>query len=246
MSFQELFDDVRDFGEETPSRYGDTLERWHASVTFPAGEMVIRKGINYGIGWMETLQLIAGVFDPLAIARVAPNARLELFTASMAYGPRVKDQLPGLVDYLRREPLGRQATLFIGRPENGCSSDQPCTTAIHFLSRGHELRAQVAMRSWDVVKGMAYDVMMFGGLTQALASCLNLFPGYVTVVASSAHIYKNELSKRPAFLQPRFELPPFASLDQAQAWAMEQVETLMPGEVPHGVEVHGMPVEAVK
>jgi len=46
------------------------------------------------------------------------------------------------------------------------------------------------MRSLDVVLGLPVDVIMFGGLTRAMASCLGAVPGKVTITAGSAHVYR--------------------------------------------------------
>jgi hypothetical protein len=167
-AFVDAFSLVTHFGAEVPSRYGATLELPRPlNVTFDAGMLLSRPKINYGLGWMELLQLLAGIFDPKALVRMAPNAQHNLFTFQMAYGPRIYHRMPAIIMKLQEDPGTRQAVLFIGHPDDGPTSDLPCTISIQFLIRFGTMRANVSMRSWDLVKGMAYDVMMFGGLTLA-------------------------------------------------------------------------------
>ena len=168
--FFKFYERVAEHGVTYPSRFGDMIEmQWPATIEFLAGALVKRDRINYALGWMEMLQFIGGVYEPDAIKRVAPRANHALFTPQMAYGPRVKDQMPEIIRALIRDPLTRQAIAFIGSKEDGPTNSQPCTVSMQFLIREGVLRTIVTMRSWDLVKGMAYDAMMFGGMALAVA-----------------------------------------------------------------------------
>lgn len=239
--YHELFDDVIGNGSLVSSRYGDTQELLGVSVELDAGIMVKRKGINWSLGFMELLQLVAGVWDRDAVARVAPNADLSLFTPEMAYGPRVADQIPIILEKLTNDPLTRQAVLFIGKPWDGPTNNQPCTTSMQFLVRDNTLVTFVTMRSWDLVKGFPYDIMMFGGLAMIIAHLLNYDIGTVTVTATSLHVYYSDMKKTPLDATLRFDFDEdfmFATWEDFQDWARVQIaEAPWPDGVPTGIEV---------
>ena len=240
-SFSGYFSTVVKHGQTVPSRFGSTIEMPQPlSITFDAGDMVSRRGINYDIGWIELLQLVAGIYEPQAFARVAPNANLELFTSKMAYGPRIRWQMIPVIEALRIEPNTRQAVVFIGHPDDGPTSDLPCTISIQFLRRASHINASVSMRSWDLVKGMAYDVMMFGGLTQVVANCLGLLPGKVTVTAGSAHIYESEIEFAPKPLDRQFKISRSigSTWFDYVVWAAEQSSTLERHAPIPGIQIH--------
>ena len=239
-SYTEMINDVDDLGTEVVSRYGDTKEIVGLQVEFTAGTMTRRRGLNNAIGFMELMQILAGVFDPEAIARVAPRANLELFTAKMAYGPRLVAQIPKAITTLRRDPESRQAIMFVGRPEDGMTPDQPCTTSIQFLLRDGFMQTVVSMRSWDLLKGLPYDVICFGGLAMAVARCLGVVAEYVTVTAGSAHVYADDVAagKRPSQETDSFSFDEEIVPDGwsgIQYWAFEEIKKMT--KVPEGIEI---------
>jgi hypothetical protein len=219
FTYESFFFGVLQRGETLDSRYGECRELIYQELTFQPGTYFVRSGLNYNLGFAELLLLIAGGFDQGVIAAVAPRAQLELFTLAAAYGPRVSNQIPRAIDLLRRDPLSRQATLVFPSRSETCSNDNTCTQLIQFLVRGGQLRTLVTMRSWDVVKGVPYDCVMFGGLALAVAHCLGLHPGPVSVSAGSAHIYKDDISKAPLTKKRAFYL----SSDLPRNWPDLQV-----------------------
>jgi hypothetical protein len=192
------------------------------TTTFSAGTLVKRPGINYRLGYMEMLQLLAGSFNVDLIKAVAPKANHDLFTPQMAYGPRVAWQLSGVVSLLQADPASRRAVLFFTTPSE-TEDEIPCTISVQFLLRKDQLHAEVTMRSWDLVKGLAYDVMMFGGLTLAVAQVLGCSPGAIRVRAGSAHIYESDLPVKASPSSGKFMLPEgLTSLSEIRQWALDQ------------------------
>lgn len=238
--FTDFFEDVLHNGGAVDSRHGMTIEAYGPrTVSFHAGMLVRRPRAYYPLGWMELLQFIGGVFDPEAIKRVAPNANHELFTAQMAYGPRVLYQIPDVIEKLRQDPLTRQAIVFIGSQADGTTDRQPCTTSMQFLLRHGVLRTVVSMRSWDLVKGMTYDVMMFGGMAMAVAHCLGVAEDMVHVTAGSPHIYVAEQELAPLPVEQRFDFDsglPTEWVDLV-SWARAWVSSLGRRQVPDGIIV---------
>lgn len=206
MDYQKLVSNLLDYGQFVPSRMGDTREAVYGHVITRSGEVPKRLGFNKKLGYMELTQLLAGVYYPELIAEVAPNANHGLFTPQMAYGPRIADQMPRLVEVLRQEPGTRQAVLFVGKPEDGPTSNLPCTLTIQFLRRHGVLRCVVTMRSWDVIKGLPYDLTMFGGLHLVMAGILGDVAGELAVNAGSMHVYLEDAEKRPTNQFLRFDL----------------------------------------
>src|SRR5690606_36517841 len=104
-------------GKLQKSRNGDTLEIQDLLIEVknplemaPNG---VRPGYSVSIGWVEGLQLIAGITDSALTTQVQPNFRafMEHEDAKFwgAYGPRLVDQLPVIVSRLAADPDTRQA-----------------------------------------------------------------------------------------------------------------------------------------
>ena len=223
-SYIDLFNEAVNTGARVPSRHGPTRELLNKQVSFLAGELVTRKGLNYKLGWMEVLQLIAETFDVDAIKLAAPKAQHDLFTPQMAYGLRLNGQLRTAQDRLIVDPLTRQAVVFIGRSQDKMTNALTCTLSMHFMQRDGYLHSTVTMRSWDIVKGLAYDVMMFGAVNLMLSRALHLTPGVVTVNAASAHVYEADMTKQPSAMEHSFDFAPqLQTLSQFRHWAYGQI-----------------------
>lgn len=195
-SYPDLLQVISDIGIYQPSQHGITREVLLMQVISEAGELERRDNINYSIGYMEGMQLIAGVYNIAAMIEVAPNASHKLFTLPMAYGPRLATQMPNIVEKLRQDPDTRQAIAFIGKPEDGQTNNQPCTTTLQWLLRKDHVVCVGSMRSWDLIKGLPYDLMMFHMATAAVAHCLGVKPGPVCVTAGSGHIYERDAERK--------------------------------------------------
>lgn len=107
-----------------------------------------------------------------------------------AYGPKLVEQLPYVLDTLRKDPYSRQAVLTIWRERPGPSVDIPCTVSMQFFIRDSKLEMVVYMRSNDVWLGLPYDVFNFTGIQQYLAAALEVAPGPYHHHVGSLHLYK--------------------------------------------------------
>jgi len=236
--YYKVVEELRERGRPVETRFGPAREVLGGRVEFAAGEMVSRRGVNDALGFMELMQILAGVFDPEEIRRVAPRADHSLFTAQMAYGPRIAGQVPRLIEALEKDPLTRQAVLFIGHPDDGPTPDLPCTLTMQFVARDGTLDAVTSMRSWDATRGLTYDVVFQGGLVMALARCLGLLPGRVVCTAGSLHLYDSEAGKTPVERDRRFVFDDVRvprRWDDIQRWAKKEVVVM--DRVPFGVWV---------
>ena len=221
-SYFGLLEYVANKGDDVVSQYGPTKEMMGLQINAEAGEMIRRDNINYSIGYMEAVQIVAGIYNHQALQVLAPNAALQLFTIQMAYGPRITLQAEKCLAKLLEDPGTRQAIAYIGRPEDGPTGHQPCTTTLQWLLREETLFCQASMRSLDLVKGLPYDLMMFSAMTQVLAHCLGVEAGYTEVTAASAHIYEQDLERRGKVSDRRFRLAEGLPRDFGQIRQMAQ------------------------
>lgn len=244
FDYPELVRRTVGLGDRVQSRYGETVELRGVRVDTQAHYRPLRGNMNSRIGYMELAQLVGGVYDADAIHAVAPKSQRHLFNPMMAYGPRIKDQMPGVIEALRRDPLTRRASVLVARPDDSPAPtqtlDMPCTTSVQFLLRQGELQTLVYMRSWDLMKGLPYDLVMFGGLAQVVACCLGARATDLTVFAGSAHVYveDHKVSNLPRAvhrpydvqLPPDWERAAYLARDAVQA-AKRAGEAWRPGWV---------------
>lgn len=138
------------------------------------------------------------------VETIAPyNSRIKDFSDDGerffgAYGPKIKAQLPYIVQKLVSDEDSRQAGLTIWRECPSDTKDVPCTVAIFFSIRDSKVNAHVFMRSSDVWLGVPYDVFNFSMLAHLVCGLLNelrpldraLSPGKLFLTAASSHLYE--------------------------------------------------------
>ena len=229
-------------GERVNSRYGPCIEKLGGRLEVPSGILIARKGMNLSLGWMEMVQVIAGVFELEALKVVAPKADHSLFTYRMSYGPRIVGSIRSIIEALREDPNTRQAVLFVASPLDGPTSDLPCTLTIQFLVRRERLNAIVSMRSWDLCRGLPYDLMMFSGLLESIGRCLGIATGNIIVQAGSTHVYEDWVN-----LLPETDSRYWSFTDEVPrnwydltVWAASNVSLLKKGGIPQGIEIISM------
>lgn len=231
-------------GDVVESRIGLTSEMLGVTAIFSPGTLVTRPKLNDAIGWSEMLQLIAGIYTPDVFRKVAPNASLELFTYAMAYGPRIAGQMPAIITELKENPTSRRAVAIVADPVDGPTNELPCTISMQWLIRDGYLDMNVAMRSWDAISGLSYDIVMFGGLQLALAHVLGWPAGLLRVHAGSLHLYHKDKERIPPMDVPQrgFKLD-LESLgisrdwEEVQQWAETENALLEKGRVPAGITI---------
>lgn len=111
-----------------------------------------------------------------------------------AYGPRIKYQLPRIIDKLTKEPDTRQAVISIwDRMPTPTTKDVPCTVSFQFLIRDNRLNLIAHMRSSDAWWGLPYDIFTFTSIQSALAYELKVKPGRFLLWIASCHLYENRI-----------------------------------------------------
>lgn len=106
-----------------------------------------------------------------------------------AYGPKLMDQIPYIIQTLRDDPFSRQAVLTLWRERPQASKDIPCTCLMQFFIRGGYLDMIVYMRSNDAWLGLPYDVFNFTMIQQFIAALLQVEPGWYHHQVGSMHLY---------------------------------------------------------
>jgi hypothetical protein len=188
------------------------------------GTMIRRPKDNPAVGFAELLQFLAGTFSIDAIAAAAPNARLELFTEQSAYGPRTLGQLESVVSELKADEDSRRAVMIIARPQD-LPSDRPCTLTMQFQLLGSGLHCTTTMRSSDLVWGLPYDIIQFGGVAMAVANCLGTEAASLTINAGNSHVYDlTRLDKNLFDDQWEFFIPKFDTIGKYRTWAQLHVD----------------------
>lgn len=211
-------------GIEVSPRAQPTRARFNQTFEFEPGQYFHREGGNPAIGFIEGLQFIAGMEDKEAIQAVAPNVNINLFGPTSFYGPRVVNQVLRVINELKKDEATRRAILLIAHDDDE-SDTMPCTTSMQFYVRPGtvSLDCTVNMRSSDVVWGLPYDMIQFGMMHIAIASCTYFTPGTCTVNMCNSHIYESHPGSS-VWTEMRFDVPRFLHWHQYVEWAKGIVE----------------------
>ncbi len=112
-----------------------------------------------------------------------------------AYGRRIKDQIPYLLNRLRADPNDRRAILSIweDRDLDADTKDPPCNDIVAFKLRENRLYMTIFNRSNDLHWGLyAVNLPTFSILQEYIAARLQVQLGTQTHISNSLHIYTGE------------------------------------------------------
>lgn len=218
-------------GTKQDSRNGKTIELEDVIIEVANPILTaangVRKFYTPEIGLVEGLQLISGVSDSALTAQIQPNFRnyMEDDTGKFwgAYGPRIVNQLPIIVERLREDPDTRQAVITLWDPEfdaHGGKKDHPCTSLFNFRIRDGKLNMSVFMRSNDAIHGWPFDLIQFSMLMQSIAFELGVEVGIYSHHVGSFHIYEphwgvaQEIIDNAHTIGDWFVIPLFSSIGE--------------------------------
>lgn len=200
--YQHVVDAVIAGGRDVAPRGIATREVLDAVLVIQDPTNVLLTGIgrrlNTRLAALESLQVIGGFIDPQLMVKAAPGTEQFMDHGAFlgAYGPRIRAQLPKVVQRLRDDPHTRQAVLTIWDPLPDLHvdgiKDYPCTVFLQFLIRDDKLVMHTSMRSNDLWWGVSYDVPMFTALQLTIANVLGIEPGPYHHHAVSMHVYKRD------------------------------------------------------
>lgn len=236
-ALQNYYQDILKNGVKTTPRGLATRGLFDQSFWFEPGEVFVRPRINLNIGFIELLQFISGTFSIKPFQVAAPNARLDLFTHQSAYGPRVVDQLPRVIEELRKDQFSRRAVMMIAHPMD-TPETMPCTLSMQFQLIEREgaplMFTIINMRSSDLMWGIPTDIIQFGGTALMVAQCVGAIAHECVINAGNAHIYEETMMSpsEEYRLGGHFYLPEYYNLDDYRAWANSCLTAIEEGAAP--------------
>lgn len=143
-------------------------------------------------------------------------------TVRAAYGPRLKDQIDWVIEFLRAKPTTRRAVIPIYQPKD-CDinhKEVPCTCTLQFLLRENRLELLVHMRSNDAFVGLPGDVFAFTMVQEIVARALGVELGRYKHFVGSLHLYDKHHQKANNFIgegwQSKASMPIMPPGDQRQ------------------------------
>lgn len=204
----ELLQSIKTGGKLVSPRGQPTIELQQKTIEVDMRKPVLKvpaRQLSYRFMAAEAYWILSGDDRVETIARY--NQRIAAFSDDGerffgAYGPKIVDQLPYIVEKLAQDPSSRQAGLIIWREKPPVTKDVPCTVAIFFSIRGLMLNCHVFMRSSDAWLGVPYDVFNFSMLSHLVCARLNassdavhihiIEPGTLFLTAASSHLYERD------------------------------------------------------
>lgn len=173
-------------------------------MLYPVVRIKERK-LNYRFMAAEALWILSGRNDVAFLSSVNPHIAQfsdDGVILSGAYGKQIIPQLDYVVNKLIEDRDTRQATMTLWKPNPAPSKDIPCTIALDFKIRRHQLNCHVFMRSSDIWLGLPYDIFAFSMISFYVAACYNdemkrlnkdyafTIPGTLYITAASSHLYE--------------------------------------------------------
>ncbi|MBC8183252.1 hypothetical protein H8E88_19275 [candidate division KSB1 bacterium] len=123
---------------------------------------------------------------------------------SYSYAERWQQQIPYIINELKRFPNTRQAIITMYDQHQdmlnwGGLDRVPCSLSYQFLIRNDMLHCIYSQRSCDFIKFFAADVAITIGLLKYIASKLGIKYGYFTHFLGSLHAFAGDLKGRDIF-----------------------------------------------
>jgi thymidylate synthase/broad specificity phosphatase PhoE len=118
------------------------------------------------------------------------------------YGPRIRRQLPEIINELQTNKNSRRAVISILSEEDlqllkatdDPNLEFPCADSGTFNIRQNKLHMHLHMRSNNMGNVAKIDMYLWGRLMESIANLLNVELGGVTYTIVSAHIFENDFS----------------------------------------------------
>ena len=206
VTFSEAYRDtlrlILESGKEVKPRGMSTRELIGHSfrITNPHYNVVGQKTRKISLPFMaaESIWIISGSNDFRVVTPY--NSKMKQFSDDGlffrgAYGLKIIDQLPYILENLLKDQESRQALLTIWRERPGPSKDIPCTIMMQFFIREGELDLVVYMRSNDAWLGLPYDVFTFTQLQKYVANLLGITPRFYHHHVGSLHLYEANIDQ---------------------------------------------------
>lgn len=190
--------DLIAWGHRVAPRDVPTYEQLGCTIYANSGSAVHRKGFNEDLARVEMLSILAGGTHRKALQSVVkPDVYSAFFKdRNVEYAEHLGDSLWRMLDTLTADPCSRQAIAFVANNELQ-ASELPCTLSYQLMVRGEGLQGFVNMRSWDLYRGVPYDIYMWSGISTVmqvmLSERIRPLPHQTTsFYTSSLHLYDED------------------------------------------------------
>jgi hypothetical protein len=212
-------------GAKLSPRGMETRVQYNQMFEFVPGTCWRRPGDNPAIGFIEGLQFIAGMESKDAIKAAAPHVNIDLFGPTSFYGPRTIGQFEQAIDELHHDQQSRRAVVQVAHYDD-TPDTIPCTQSLTYYVNHQDpsLECSIVMRSSDAVWGLPYDMIQFGMVIQAMASCLELNTLTASVFIVNAHVYMDHDGGNKWDLYG-FTMPEFGLWETYRTWAKAIVDS---------------------
>lgn len=238
-------------GYETETRGRKTIELLNVLTVIDKPQqmcvLIPERRWNPWIALSESLWVLAGlntVKELLPYNKYIKDYSDDGETLYGAYGYRIRDQLPDLIERLRKDPNDRRAVLQIWDVNDliARTFDPPCNDMVMFKLREGKLHMTVLNRSNDIHWGLyAVNIPEFAMLQLCIASILGVQAGTQTHLSNSLHYYTDEprakaITRRMLAAPQGFEaypktheiFSPGYRLEQWQYWALQTLNNQTP------------------
>ena len=108
------------------------------------------------------------------------------------YHLRMQDQLPGIIDELRRCPESRRAVVTTREKSELASESPACMQHLQYFIRGGALHCKVLFRSNDATKAAFMNAFALIMLQKRIAEAVGVPVGTYTHRANSFHVYERD------------------------------------------------------
>ena len=229
---------VLEHGDIVKPRGMKTREWRGATVAFYPEYNIVsipERRLNYSFMAAEFVWMMLGRNDAPSISyfnkNIAPYSD-DGVVFNGAYGPKIVDQMPYVIQALQADADSRQALLTIWRERPGPSKDIPCTISMQFFARKNHVEMDVYMRSNDLWLGMPYDIFNFTMIQRYVAARLGLSIGTYRHHVGSLHIYEQHWDKARAIIDEYVETRPDPALSIPRSPYLGGFAEPMPASIP--------------
>lgn len=117
-----------------------------------------------------------------------------------SYGSRIfnfngVNQVDEVVKKLSKKPESKSATIIFSDPTHDFQGHSPCVSLSDFKIRKQKLIITAFLRSQDIGRKIYADIIAISKISKIIADRLEIKLGSLTLVITSAHIYKKDWAK---------------------------------------------------
>ena len=149
------------------------------------------------------------------------------------YHMRYADQIPFVLDELRRNPSSRRAVMLVRDKEKDMASEDPaCLQHIQYFIRGGKLDCMVLFRSNDACKATFMNAFALIMLQKKIAQELGIPVGTYTHRASSFHCYEKDFGLLEGYVKRIRHAIESGDMEEITFDYEEDWDELMEAEIP--------------